>query len=274
MEERELKSFEEFEAEVTKLINERDTRNAASPILISNYLFRGHQNKAWKLQTTLERYSDERISLKDYYRSVFAAKFQIESFTDRQWNILLPPEYNEYVNKQENLQFFHQLPGYEYLIYMRHHGFPSPFLDWSRSPYIALYFAYSEPSKTDFVSVYAYQEYSGGGKSLSSGKPYIQTLGPYANSHPRHFLQHSEYTICTIKDESENEFYYSSHENYFQTNLEEQDKLVKFILPMSERKKVLKKLDSFNLTAFTLFNNEESLMKTMALRELFFRKSK
>jgi hypothetical protein len=50
-----------------------------------------------------------------------------------------------------------------------------------------------------------------------------------------------------------------------------QDLLWKFNIPTSERLKVLKFLDAHNLNAFSLFGSEESLMETMALRELEFR---
>ncbi len=44
------------------------------------------------------------------------------------------------------------------------------------------------------------------------------------------------------------------------------------ILYSSDRTaKVQKMLDSYNLNAFSLFGSEESLMETMALRELHFR---
>jgi hypothetical protein len=35
------------------------------------------------------------------------------------------------------------LLGYKYFVCLRHYGFPSPLLDWSRSPYFAALFAFS-----------------------------------------------------------------------------------------------------------------------------------
>lgn len=46
------------------------------------------------------------------------------------------------------------------------------------------------------------------------------------------------------------------------------DILWDFNLPATERLKVLSLLDRFNLNAFSLFGSEESLMETMAFREL------
>jgi hypothetical protein len=47
-----------------------------------------------------------------------------------------------------------------------------------------------------------------------------------------------------------------------------QYRLWKFILPWTERAKVLHLLNDFNLNAFSLFQSEEALMETMATSEL------
>ncbi len=46
-----------------------------------------------------------------------------------------------------------------------------------------------------------------------------------------------------------------------------QDLLWKYNIPISERNKVLKKLDAFNLNLFSVFGSDESLMATMATRQ-------
>jgi hypothetical protein len=50
--------------------------------------------------------------------------------------------------------------------------------------------------------------------------------------------------------------------------LGEEDVVMKINIPMKERLKVLKLLDAHNLNAFSLFGTEESLVETMAIREL------
>ena len=50
-----------------------------------------------------------------------------------------------------------------------------------------------------------------------------------------------------------------------------QDCLWKFNIPYSERLKVLKYLDGYNINDYSLFGSDESLMETMTLREIHFK---
>lgn len=267
MEERDLATWEHFEHELTCL-TQRDGQPRTDFVFhVSDYLFRGHAQRGWMLDTTLERYIPGRVTLKQYYRQVYAAKFQIETFTGRFWNIPTPQAFDRFVDEQEQLRFT-ELPGYEYLIYLRHHGFPSPLLDWSRSPYVAAYFAFRNIGDAETVSIYAYPEAAADQPILRDAPARVQALGPYVRSHQRHFLQQSEYTVCAVH--ADGEYHYCPHEAFFKHDGDAQNAIRKFNLPAGERLKILHILDAYNLNAFSLFSNEESLMETMALRELYF----
>ncbi len=266
--EQDLKSWEEFEKEIDSLTTDLEKKRETSPGLIPDYLYRGHTDSTWELKTTLDRYINNEIRLTDYYKIILIAKPQIETFTGKVWGIPTYEEYHEYISKLELRVSFSKY-GYGYLIYMRHHGFPSPLLDWTRSPYMAAFFAFRNETKAEQVSIYVYQESPSYFTSYSSDLPNIVAPGPYITSHERHFLQQSDYTICTIiKDK---DYFYSPHQEFVRDNEKDQDKVLKFNIPSTERVKVLKKLDSYNLNAFSLFSNEEALMETLALREIIFR---
>ena len=54
----------------------------------------------------------------------------------------------------------------------------------------------------------------------------------------------------------------------------DQDVLWKFTIPACEKLKVLELLDEYNLNAYSLFGSEESLMETMALKEVHFKRKR
>ncbi len=103
-------------------------------------LFRGQSNSDWTLDTTLERTIGERISISHYLQRADSVVNEIESFTVKDWQLPSWPDIREEIATVQDSLRAH-LPCYDYLVYLRHHGFPSPLLDWSGSPYIAAYFA-------------------------------------------------------------------------------------------------------------------------------------
>lgn len=154
------------------------------------------------------------------------------------------------------------------MIYLRHHGFPSPLLDWSRSPYVAAFFAFAPwlPEDCDGVAIYAYVEYLGQGKEWLGDHARIIGLGPYAVTHERHYAQQSEYTIC--KKPVDDKYLYCNHEEALGGAVVAQDFLTKYVIPKSERDRFLGKLDLMNINAYSLFRDESSLMQTLAYREI------
>ena len=160
MEERKVNTWEQFIKELDDLKRERDNSEDCEPE--SSLLFRGQENSGWWLSTTLER-RQQRTPFKDYYRVISKIKPQIESLTNNQWTIPEYPEVKRLVRDYDafNLALWSgRCPAYAYMAYLRHHGFPSPLLDWTRSPYVAAYFAFSKAIEdaNKCVSIYIFSE--------------------------------------------------------------------------------------------------------------------
>lgn len=100
------------------------------------FLYRGHQDSDWMLESTFDR----------YYRMT------LESLDEE----LRPKQmYKEYLNNHlgnfkknsigRRIHPNKKLKDEEWWALGQHYGLNTPLLDWSNSPYIALYFALNEP---------------------------------------------------------------------------------------------------------------------------------
>ena len=272
METRNLKNWEELEKGLGELFKlHAGMQKKTERRVVSNLLFRGQSDSEWKLKTTLERNSDESMNLLEYYSIILAVKSEIETFTGRSWIIPSATEFSAILARQFGLGGFHRKDVHEYMAYLRHNGFPSPLLDWTTSPYIAAYFAFrgADPQKEGeepSVAIYAFIEYPGGIKRGLVAEPFIFSLGPTIKVHPRHFLQKCQYTMCCVK-KGDGQKIYSSHEDVFARDERGQDLLWKFIIPVTQRTEVLKRLEISNINSYSLFGSEESLIETIAIRK-------
>jgi hypothetical protein len=230
-------------------------------------LFRGQPNLP--LKTTLERKTSEEFNLGRYLSFASRIVDEVESFTETKWNI--PDSEVEKILKDQKYRKI-DLPQnwYSYLVYLRHHGYPSPLLDWTTSPYIATYFALCEPPRTEDVAIYAYVEYVRPIKAIEN--PLITVKGPYVSTHKRHFTQKAWYTMASEWSDEFSTHTFCSHHEIFDKPRKSyetpQDLLIKITIPASERGKALKELDNdYNINHFTLFQTEDSLIKTLSIRD-------
>jgi hypothetical protein len=247
----------------------------------SELLFRGQGNSEFTLQSTLERVSQKPRSFLDYFRLINRIRTRVETLLEKKWNLPtfqnvkeLTSEFDQYGSRL----VFPETDMYGYMIYLRHHGFPSPLLDWSSSEFVAAFFAFWHALRSreveKKVSIYAYCEMPKGMKSYDSDEAGLHLLGPYVATHHRHFRQQSCYTMAVkfglTQDTQERMWLLATHEEAGKIEDREtlQDSIWKFNIPASEAGKVIAYLDRFNLNSYSLFGTEESLLELLAFREL------
>src|SRR6185312_17389274 len=105
--------------------------------LPNHFIYRGHADADWFLQSSLERVvgkawsAESAMKFEDYSLDVFTSKFHLYD--------------NENLRPESKLAW---------LSIMQHYGVPTRLLDFTSSPYVALYFAlegYDPQSKRDFA---------------------------------------------------------------------------------------------------------------------------
>lgn len=270
-----LARWSDFAQQILRLDGMPDADLAAPPLHAP--LFRGVGNSSWGLETTLERsYPSERcddnLSLRLYYRKVYVARPAVETFSGRRWELPDPPTFDrslkEHWSGWLDMILGDQVGIYEYLVYLRHHGFPSPLLDWTASPYVAAFFAFDSIAKeVERVSVYALLRRAGGG----STDEHCFMVGPNMRTHQRHFVQQCWYSMCVRLDQGSEDYVFLPQEAAIASAVGPARELLKFTMPAKERRVALQSLDLMNINPFSLFGSEDSLVRTIARRECYFK---
>src|SRR5260370_10845146 len=254
------------------LVSEVENLRAQYESPTSRLLFRGQSDAEWAVTSTLERNGCADMLFREYYRLI-CSNLAPEVKTFAGFNV---PEYDVKVCEPftENRELLYgpydvfPIDLYKYMAYLRHFGFPSPFLDWSRSLGVAAFFAFRDVpgEKPKQRSVFVYCGNPTGARGGALGEPAIRSMGSSVQPPQRHFQHRCDYTICGKFDQSYG-WRFDSHETVFRTRRPKQDFLWKFDLPASERDNVLRTLEDYNLNAFSLFGSEERLLVSMWVRE-------
>jgi hypothetical protein len=202
-------TWEGFEAAVQELEAETRALRTARNGYVSRILYRGHRNAEWHLETTLER---ERPGLSLFYYLDIMKQLRsvVEQYAGKRW-----PGLDEEIDRlnQKGLESIFLFPTdrsptrqiISFMAFLRHHGFPSPLLDWSQSTYVAAFFAFEHiDSQVDAAALYSFREHTGGaGEAKDPERPIAIGIGPdLFETSERHKRQQSEYTVCVRRTTS------------------------------------------------------------------------
>ncbi|MGB6540516.1 MAG: FRG domain-containing protein [Xanthobacteraceae bacterium] len=225
-----LGSWEDFQQLVT--VFEDPSRK-----LWDEVWFRGQADARWPLHSTLERRSTKIRAVAAYLNLIAEIKPAIETFTGSEFHMPSRKDVEESCREYDRFEWVLR-EAITYMAHLRHGGFPSPLLDWTRSPYVAAYFAFSGARHDGEVAIHAYQERPVNMKIGSSDASQIISFGPLIKTHKRHFRQQSRYTVCTRFHQGQ--WFFVPHHGVFEIRDHlRQDLLWKITIPTSERRKAL-----------------------------------
>lgn len=255
-------AFEKIALEdIEKVRRQRQATN--NPAEYSDWIYRGHASKDWTLETTLERFlrddletPREKYPIIEYYRYLAAIVPAVNSLTLQ--------KFPQFAAHELDLDRARPLPQYELLCFARHHGFPTPLLDWTVSYYVAAFFAFRSARADEDAAIFAYKEWNGDARGGWVGQPIIDEHGPYVETHVRHYKQQSRYTVCRAKIDEK--IFLMNHQKAVEEDPENHT-IKKFVLRSDEKAKVLERLFRMNINDYTLFGDEESLMRMLAYKE-------
>ncbi len=222
-----------------------------------NYYYRGQTDCNWILQTSFHRIIERKkmnMSLIDYLDRVLPVLgYYISAMRDEIINLDNPAEFGAF------------------LALLRHHGFPTPLLDWTLSPYIAAYFALREIDdsnpKYDYVKIHVF-DYIGWGTSYSQPlnlrmpDNFVSIFTPYAKFNPRLISQQCAYTVTNVSNMTS---YVSECEKISKKGF-----LYSYNLSVKERTQIMRELSLMGINDMTLFPGVDGICNT--IQEWFFSK--
>jgi hypothetical protein len=230
-------------------------------------LFRGQPNSSWQLKTTLERFSKSRWTIRKYCDLVVDCIRDLGPIDEYTGDIPSLSDIDRELSENMNQALVHIPASISfYWTYLRHHGFPSPLLDWPVSPYIAAFFAFCESVRAKKVAVFAFIDSVSGKKYVWTGKPQITSKWLNIHQHVRHTRQQSCYTIA--RKTTKNDHQFARHEHVFRDNEIDQDILIKYLIPSGESTKAMKWLDGEGINYYSLMDDREAHLKTLAFRKI------
>jgi len=236
-------------------------------------VFRGQGNSSWKIKSTLERVGVKNIFSKEYYRSIDYLKPEINSLGHHFKRNFNEKEFEHIFSDVRNINF-RKFPDIEYLSYLRHHGFPTPLIDVTQSEYVALFFACEDMDEETNAKVFVFREDFG--CAGVSGSPQLEKIGHYFESDRRHIAQQSEYLLALQFQRVEEHYEWifipfssflewdnsGGYDGWDVDNVESQS-FFEIEIEGCAKKQILAELYKMNINHYTLYLDEDSLIRKL-----------
>lgn len=240
----------------------RDFKNYVDQLIDAGrvLLFRGQSRASWGLVSSYHRLAAP-LPADIYWKNALPFLHDyIRTSTGLSWNLSVD------IERQAFLGF------------LQHNGFPTPLLDWTRSPYAAAYFAFEGAQKAtpkaEHVAIFAFDSLRWRAEWAQVYDPetpgnHVSVLHAAAHGNQKQLLQQGVYTYSSVinqelhiyEAEREMQARDSTHPGY----------LEKFTFSVAETPLVLKDLDLMGVTAMALDPSIAGVCKH--LRETLFRVS-
>ena len=206
--------------------------------------------------------------------------YRIRSSYHRTGNSDIEQYVNEYLPDLRR-QIISMTPGFELintsnqnlaiLTLLQHHGYPTPVIDWTESPYIAAFFAYADviAEKTSTVRIIAFnlRKYAKSFdqlEDLNNSVPHASFFQTSPLYNPRALPQQSVSCLTTIDDV----------ERYFEIvrySEEDRPEYIKYYsLPYGDRERALSELETMGITYATMFPGLDGVCRHYRKKHFYF----
>jgi len=216
-------------------------------IMDSEYLFRG-QKETWRLRTSFHRRGRYRIS-EFTTKDVLQLHQRLSAITSHYFDLLVPAQ---------NGAFFNLL---------QHHGYPTPLLDWSYSPYVSSFFAFRDwpisyngerCARIYIFNNKAWQQKFKQIQNLDPPLPHLSVMEFIAIDNPRLVPQQAVTTVTNIDDIEAYVLELGA--------ISDIEYLRAIDIPASEREAAMRDLRIMGITAGSMFPGKDGICEELKER--------